>query len=131
MYNLITSSKNSDDLSIDFDRSSARRREEITNSKNVKVKFLLRFMLRDVSGFAEHQEKATYGLGYELTLTRDKDEAFIYKVSGIADARNKIDHFHWYVPHFIPFMSQQAIMSDQILKKKQPQSSDMLNDLFS
>ena len=94
MYNLITSSKNSEDLSIDFDRSSASRREEITNNKNVKGKFHLRFMLRDVFGFVGHQEKATYGLGYKLTLTRNKDEAVIDKVAGIADARIKIDHIH-------------------------------------
>ena len=33
MYKLITSSKGSDDLSVGFDRSSARRREEITTNK--------------------------------------------------------------------------------------------------
>ena len=117
MYKLITSSKNSDDLSIGFDRSSARRREEITNNKNVKENFHLRIMLRDIFGFAEHQEKDTYGLGYKLTLTRNKDEAVLDKVAGIADARNKIDQIHWYVRHYIPSMSQQAIMSDQTLKK--------------
>ena len=117
MYKLITSSKGSDDLSIGFDRSSARRREEITNNKNVKDKFHLRIMLKDVFGFAEGQEKATYGLGYKLTLTRNKDEAIIDKVAGIADARFNIDRIHWYVPHYIPSMSQQAIMSKQILNK--------------
>ena len=117
MYKLITSSKNSDDLSTGFDRSSARRGAEITENKNVKGKFHLRIMLRDVFGFAEHQEKATYGLGYKLTLTRNKDEVVIDKVAGIADASIKIDHIHWYVPHYIPSMSQQAITSDQILKK--------------
>ena len=74
-------------------------------------------MFLDIFGFAEHQEKATYGLGYKLTLTRNKDEAVIDKVAGIADARIKIDHIHWYVPHYIPSMSQQAIMSKQILDK--------------
>ena len=69
-------------------------------------------------GFAEHQEKATFGLGYKLTLTRNKDEAVIDKVAGIGDARIKIDHIHWYVPHYIPSMSQQAIMSKQILNNK-------------
>ena len=57
LYKLITSSKNSDDLSIGFDRNSVRRREEMTNNKNVKGKFHLRFMLKDVFGFAEHHEK--------------------------------------------------------------------------
>ena len=74
-------------------------------------------MLKDVFGFAEHQEKATYGLGYKLTLTRNKDEAVIDKVAGIAEARIKIDHIHWYVPHYTTSMSQQAVMSKQTLNK--------------
>ena len=89
----------------------------MTNNKNVKGKFHLRIMMKDIFGFAEHQEKATYGFGYKLTLTRNKDEAVIDKVAGIADARIKIDHIHWYVPHYIPSMSQQGIMSKQILNK--------------
>ena len=117
MYKIITSSKNSDDLSIGFDRSSARRRAEMINNKIVKGKHHLRIMLKDVFGFAEHQEKVTYGLGYKLTLTRNKDEAVIDKVAGIADARIKIDHIHWYIPHYTPSMSQQTIMSKQILHK--------------
>ena len=117
MYKLITSNKGSDDLSIGFNRSSARRREEITTNKNVNGKFHLRIMLKDVFGFAEGQEKATYGLGYKLTLTRNKDEAVVDKVAGIAEARIKIDHIHWYVPHYTPSMSQQAIMTKQILNK--------------
>ena len=45
-------------------------------------------MLKDVFGFAEHQEKATFGLGYKLTLTRNKDEAVIDEVAGIDDAKS-------------------------------------------
>ena len=111
MYKLIFSSKNNDDLSIGFDRSSARRRAEMTNNKSVKSKYHVRIMF----GFVECREKATYGLGYKLTLTRNKDEAVIDIVAGIADARIKIDHIHWYVPHYTPSMSQHGIMSKQIL----------------
>ena len=117
MYKIITSSKGSDDLSIDFDRSIERRRDEMTSNKRVEGKYLLRIMLKKIFGFAEHQEKATYGLGYKLTLTRNKDEAVIDKVAGIADARIKIDHIHWYVPHYIPSTQQEVIMSKQILNK--------------
>ena len=117
MYKLITSSKNSDDLSIGFDRSRARRQDEMTDNNRVKGKYHVRIMLKDVFGSAEHQEKATYGLGYKLTLTRNKDEGDIDEVAGIAEARIKIDHIHWYVPHYIPSMQQQAIMSKQILNK--------------
>ena len=117
MYKLITSSKDSDDLSIGFDRSRNRRRDEMTNNKNVKGKYHLRIMLKDVFGFAECQEKATYGLGYKLTLTRNKDDAVIDKPVGIADARIKIDHIHWYVPHYTPSIQEQSILQNQILKK--------------
>ena len=117
MYKLKTSSKNSDDLSMSFHHSRAKRQDGMTDNKRVKGKYHVRVMLKDVFGFAEHQEKATYGLGYKLTLTRNKDEAVIDKVAGIAEARIKIDHIPWYVPHYTPSMSQQAIMSKQILNK--------------
>ena len=35
----------------------------------------------------------------------------------IADARIKIDHIDWYVPHYTPSIQQQNILSNQILKK--------------
>ena len=63
MYKLITSAKDSDDLSIGFDRSRDKRRQELNNNKNIKGKYHARIMIEDVFGFAEHQEKATYGLG--------------------------------------------------------------------
>ena len=80
MYKIKTSSKGSDDLSIGFDRSRIRRRDELTAHKSVKSKYHLRIMLKDVFGFAEHLQKATYGLGYRLTLTRNKDDAVIEKL---------------------------------------------------
>ena len=63
MNKLITSSKNSDDLSVGFDRSPNRRKDELALIKSVKGKYHVRIMLKDVFGFAEHQEKATCGLG--------------------------------------------------------------------
>ena len=38
-------------------------------------------MLKDVFGFAEHQEKATSGLGYKLTLTRNFDNSVLNKAN--------------------------------------------------
>ena len=42
MYELLSSSKGSDDLSIGFDRSRDRRKRELTNNKNIKGKYHLR-----------------------------------------------------------------------------------------
>ena len=117
MYKLITSSKDSNDLSIGFDHSRNRRRDELALNKNIKGKYYVKIMLKDVFGYAEHQEKATYGLGYKLTLTRNKDDAVIDKANGIADARIKIDHIHWYVLHYTPSIQQQSTLPKQILSK--------------
>ena len=116
MYKLITSSKDSNDFFIGFD-NSRNRRDELALNKNIKGKCHLKIMLKDVFGFAEHQEKACYGLGYKLTLTRNEDDAVIDKANDIADARLRIDHIHWYVPHYTPSNQQQNTLSKQILSK--------------
>ena len=118
MYKLITSSKDSNDLSIGFDNDRNRRRDELALNKNIKGKYHLKIMLKDIFGFAECQEKATYGLGYKLTLTRNKDDAVIDKANGIADARIRIDHILWYVPHYTPSIKQQTILFKQIEEEK-------------
>ena len=130
MYKLKPSSKNSDDLSIGFDRSRNRRRDKLAQNKNIKGKYLVRNMFKNAFSFAEGQEKTTYDLGYKLPLTRNKDEAVIVKTGGIADARIKIDHFHWYVPHYIPSMQQQSIMSKQILNKTPLELRDVERSVF-
>ena len=94
MYKLITSSKDNNDLSIGFENNRSRRKDELALKKNIKGKYHVKIMLKDIFGFAEYQEKATYGLGYKLTLTRNKDGAVIDKTNTIADARIKIDHIH-------------------------------------
>ena len=50
-------------------------------------------------------------------MTRNKDEAVIDKAGGSADARIEIDHIHWCIPHYIPSMSQQGLMSNQTLNE--------------
>ena len=52
-----------------------------------------------------------------FSVSQNKDDAVIDKAWGIADARIEIDHFHWYVPHYTPTLSQENILMNQILKK--------------
>ena len=68
MCKLLTSARDIDYLSVGFDIVRNRRRSELTNNKNKKGIFQVRIMLKRVIGFAECQEKATFGLGYKLTL---------------------------------------------------------------
>ena len=62
-YKQITSARSSDELSAEFDPDHGRRKQELTNNENTTGEYHLRIMLKDVFGFAEYQEKATYGLG--------------------------------------------------------------------
>ena len=109
MYKLLSSSKGSDDLSNGFDRDRGRRQRALINNKTQKGKFHVRIYLKDVFGFAEYQEKGTYGLGYKLTLTRNTDNAILNKANAINLGKIKINALEWYVPHYTPSMQQQSI----------------------
>ena len=80
MYKLLTSSRGSDHLSVGFDRDRTKRRCE---SNNRKEKYHRRNYLKDIFGFVQHQEEATYGLGYELTLTRNNENTVLNKDNAI------------------------------------------------
>ena len=116
-YILLTLSRGRDDLSTGFDRSGDKRRNELASNKNLKGKYRLRIMLKDVFGFAKHQEKSTYGLGYKIILTRNKDDAVIDKAAIFVDTSFEKNHINWYVPHYTPSIQQRGILSKQILSK--------------
>ena len=117
MYKLITSSKGSEDLSIGFDCDRGRRQRELTTHKSQKGEYYVRIYLKDAFGFAEYQEKGTYGLGYKLSLTRNTDNAVLNKANAINIGKRKINAIEWYVPHYTPSAEQQTILSKQILNK--------------
>ena len=106
MYKLLTSSKDSDDLSIGFDRNRGRRKNELSNIKSFKGKYHIRIYLKDIFGFAEHQEKGTYGLGYNLTLTRNTDNAVLDETAATNNAKVKIKSLECYVPHYSPNLEE-------------------------
>ena len=102
MYKLLTSSKDSNDLSIGFDRSRDKRKRELTNKKIIKGKYHISISLKNIFGFAGYQEKGTYCLGYKLTITRNTDTAVLNKDNAVANGKVKINSLDWYVPHYGP-----------------------------
>ena len=56
-------------------------------------------------------------MGYNLTLTRKKDDAVFNKAATLADVRNKIDYFQGYLPDYGPTIPQKGTLSKQILNK--------------
>ena len=67
VYKIITTATRSDDLLIRLNRDRNTSDKELTKNRNQKGNDLVRIMVKDVVGFAEHQQKATFGLGYKLT----------------------------------------------------------------
>ena len=114
MYKLLTSSKDKDDLSIGFDRNRGRRKRELSNNKSIKAKYHIRIYLKDFFGFAGHQEKGTYGLGYKLPLARNTDNTVLKKVNAIGNVRVKINSPNWYVPHYSPNLEEYNKLMNQI-----------------
>ena len=109
VYKLLTPSTGSDDSPIGFDRDRIRRKRELTKNKNIRSLYHMRFCLKVKFGFAEHQEKATYGLGYKLTLTRPNEKAVLNKTNATTIGKIKITSFEWYVPHYTASLKAQDI----------------------
>ena len=116
MYKLLTSNKDGNDLSIGIDRNRERRKNELTNNKTIKGKNHIRIYLKDIFGYAEHQEKGTYGLGYKMTLTRNTDKTVLNKNNVVVNGRVKIISLDWYVPHFSPNLEEYTELTTQINK---------------
>ena len=118
VYKLLTTARGCHDMSVGFDRSCDRRQRERTNNKNIRGKYFVRIYLTDIFGFAQHQLKGTYGLGYTILLTGNNVSAVLNKYNAINNAKFKIKSIHWYVPHYMSSIAQQAILFKQIQSKK-------------
>ena len=135
MYKLLTSSEDSDDLSIGFDRSRNRRGDELTTNKNVKGKFRVRIYLKAVLGLAEHQETGTFGLGYRLILTRNTDNTVLNRDNTTSNAKVKVNALKRCVPNYTPNLEKYIKLMNQIAKKTPteldyPEKSVFMKEVF-
>ena len=88
MYKLISSSRDSDDLSVGFHTSIEARERELTINITTIGDYPVRIFLRDVFDSAEHQDNCTYGLDFKLTLQRCSDNHVFAHLTGANDASN-------------------------------------------
>ena len=102
LHKLLKSIKDSDDLSTGFDRIRGKKKSELSTNKSVKGKYQVTIYLKDIFVFAELQEKGIYCLGYNLTLTRNTDNAVLNKAAATNNAKVKIISLDWYVPQYSP-----------------------------
>ena len=62
----------------------------------------MRFMLMEVFGFAECQEKAAYGFVYKSALTRNTDSSVFTKANATNNAKIKTNGIERYVSRYTP-----------------------------
>ena len=87
------------------------------------------FLLGDVFGFAEHQRKATDGLGFKLELTRNTDEAVLDKTAGLVMLeKNLIVYTGTFLKIHLPF--NKKVYWPNRFQVRHPWSYDFLSDLF-
>ena len=77
----------------------------------------MRIYLEDIFGFAEQQEKATYGLGCKLTITGNSEHVVLNKTNATAIGKIKINSIEWYIPHYTASLKEQGILLNQITDK--------------
>ena len=58
MCKLTSSAKDSDDLSIGFDRNRRSKRNKLTDKKNIKGRYHVRNMLKGIFSFSKSQKKS-------------------------------------------------------------------------
>ena len=112
-----------------FHRNFATRVEEIFHNKSFKGNYNLRIQLKLVSGFAEHDEKAIYGWGYNLSLQKDSDNHGSRHIAG-TDAGNRVfaeslilfDN-SCYFQDYTPNVSQQKLKLEHIVSGAETQLS--------
>ena len=99
-----------------FEENTTIRRQELTNNKTEKGTFFVRIKLKDLFGFADH-ENITYGLGYTLILKRDNNNDVVFRTNGVNAAKVVVNDISWYIPHYVPSLENQQLVMDQIPNK--------------
>ena len=89
-YKLKTGAKGTDDLSTGFDEDCGGRQRKLTKNKTQKGKYHVKITLKYAFGFAEHQEKARYGLGYKLAITKNSDNSVLNEANATNNDKIKI-----------------------------------------
>ena len=89
----------------------------MTNYKTIKDYYRVRTSLKEIFGFAEHQDNCTYGLGYKLKLQRKNDNHVLCHLSQANDAaklaltaRVVIIDISLQIPHFTPSVSNKKLI---------------------
>ena len=67
--------------------------------------------------FADYQEKATYGLGYILTIKRMNDSVALSRNATSVDGQLNTNTINWYVPLYTASVIQGDLMNDRIIPK--------------
>ena len=100
---------NISDTTIAFNK----RRNRLINDNPEKGTLFLTIPLSEIFGFALHQDKITYGLGFSLTLKRASNDNAIYRTIGHA-GKIIIKDIALNVPHYTPSLENQLLVTEHV-----------------
>ena len=117
MYEILTSTRDADDLSIGLDRDRNKKQRELANNKNIKRKCSLGTSLKVIFGFADYQEKLLSDSVTNYHLQKNTDNGILKKDNAANIGIFKTKALEWCVPHYSPSVSNQDILSKQTLNE--------------
>ena len=104
---------NVNDTTIAFNK----RRNRLINDNPEKGTLFLTIPLSEIFGFALHQDKITYGLGFSLSLKRANNDNAIYRTIGDA-SKIVIKDIALYVLHYTTSIENKLLATEHITKEK-------------
>ncbi len=122
MYKMLSSGEG--DLMTFFEKDTqdaavvnTERRNRLLNNTPEKGTVFVRLPLKYMFGYVNHQDKITYGLGYNLRMRMNDHANVIFRT--IADvAKLTINAVSLYVSHYTPSVENQAYVTDVVLNKR-------------
>lgn len=91
-----------------------KRRNRLINDNPEKGTLFLNIPLSEIFGFALHQDKIIYGLGFMLTLKRASNDNAIYRLGGVDAAKIEITDIALYVPHYTTSLENQILVTEHV-----------------
>ena len=94
-----------------FVRGIFNRATALGTNKVSRSELHAKILIEDVFGFAENQVKATYGLGFEITMYRKIGSAILSRNAATPDSGATMHAINWFVSLCTPNENQQDFMN--------------------
>ena len=137
MHSLISSKRDSDNLSYGFHRINEARERELTKKYSTNGNYHARIYSKVVFGFAKYQDNCPHGLSFKLNVQRKSNILVLSHLAVANDAPNHalaggvtLDDRSLYVPLDCPKLSNRKLKLGHIVSKTATELSNHRRSFF-